>query len=223
MASHSLDVLAKLSPVVPEVIARRAEAWGPESVAVPPLPSASVILLRERAGELETYLLHRHARMAFAPSMVVFPGGRMDPADHSGGSAPLRACAVRETREETGVILQPSDLHDWAQWTTPEVEPRRYETRFFVAALPAGQSAEDLSGETDLAGWESPAAALAAAARHDIALMPPTLSILTELADAGSLAEVFRRATGRIVEPVLPVLTRQGDSWLFQYPRPSRP
>ena len=41
----------------------------------------------------------------FAPSMVVFPGGRVDPADASGVRDPIRRCALRETAEETGVVL----------------------------------------------------------------------------------------------------------------------
>ena len=93
--------------------------------------------------------------MAFAASMVVFPGGRMDPVDETAAD-PWRACAVRETIEETGVIVDPTALLDWAEWTTPELEPRRYRTKFYVAALPADQEATDISGETDRAEWSTP-------------------------------------------------------------------
>ena len=85
-------------------------------------------------------MLHRHARMPFAPSMVVFPGGRVDPADDDlirSSADPIRRCAIRETTEETGVVLAETDLHPWAHWITPEIEPRRYDTWFFVAAMPA--------------------------------------------------------------------------------------
>lgn len=216
--SHSLDVLDGLVLPVPEAVARRAEAWTPGDTPVAPEASASVILLRDAATGPETYLLHRHARMAFAASMVVFPGGRLDPGD-AAAADPVRACAVRETLEETGVALAAEDLRDWAHWTTPEVEPRRYATRFFVAALPPGQVARDLSGETDRADWSTPAAALAAAARGEIALMPPTQTMLTELAAAGSVADVLWSAEGRTVVPVLPVLVRTDAGWVFRYPQ----
>ena len=92
MPSHSLDVLARLTPHVPEQLVQRAAAWTEWSVPVEAGPAASVVLLRETDVGLETYLLHRHAQMAFAASMVVFPGGRLDPADQA---IPTRSDAAR--------------------------------------------------------------------------------------------------------------------------------
>lgn len=217
MGSRSVDVLARLVSDVPAALAKRADQWSGTSVPVEPAPSASVALLREREGELETYLLHRHSRMAFAASMVVFPGGGMDPVD-LGADDPIRACACRETREETGVELAPADLWPWAHWITPEVEPRRFDTHFFVAELPDGQHAVDISGETDLAAWTAPAAALAAQRAGEIALMPPTLSILLELAAPGGLASVRSLTADRVIETVLPELVADGAGWRFRYP-----
>lgn len=217
MSSDSLDVLTRLEPRLSEALIERAMSWNAESVATP-RPAASVILLRDGASGIETFLLHRHARMRFAASMVVFPGGGLDPADESWPD-PIRHCAVRETEEETGVMLDPGELRAWAHWVTPEFEPRRYDTHFFVAELPAGQHAQDLSGETERAEWTAPAAALAAERDGTIALMPPTLSILLELADCGSLAEVRRLAENRVVSVVLPELRRTDDGWRFSYPR----
>ena len=119
-------------------------------------------------------------------------------------------------------MLDPAELRPWAHWVTPEFEPRRYDTHFFVAELPPGQQARDLSGETDRAEWTAPAAALAAERDGRIALMPPTLSILLELADCGSIAEVFGLAEDRVVSVVLPELRRTDDGWRFVYPRRSR-
>jgi 8-oxo-dGTP pyrophosphatase MutT (NUDIX family) len=218
--SHSLAVLARLPTLVPDAMVARAEARRSTDTPVVPVLAASVLLLRDSVSGLETYLLHRHSRMPFAASMVVFPGGRVDASDH-GGSDPLRTCAVRETHEETGVSLSGDDLHDWAHWITPEVEPRRYDTRFFVAALPAGQHARDISGETDHAEWSAPADALVAADRGELALMPPTRSMLLELADLTTVAEVVAAAQGRVVQPVLPRLTRTGAGWTYSYPSPA--
>jgi 8-oxo-dGTP pyrophosphatase MutT (NUDIX family) len=220
--SHSLDVLSRLDRRAPEAVARRADEQ--TGVApVPARPSASVILLRESpAGEgssrLATFLLHRHARMAFAPSVVVFPGGGVDPVDELGGGDPRLACAIRETEEETGVRLPAGALHPWAHWVTPEVEPRRYDTVFYVAALPAGAEAVDVSGETEHAEWRTPASALAAAARGELVLMPPTLSVLLELADQPDLAAVEEVARDRVVATVLPGLRRSRSGWEFVYP-----
>jgi glyoxylase-like metal-dependent hydrolase (beta-lactamase superfamily II)/8-oxo-dGTP pyrophosphatase MutT (NUDIX family) len=218
--SHSWDVLARLSLAVPaRLVALAEERREAGSEATAPALSASVILVRDGPAGLQTYLLHRHARMPFAASMVVFPGGRVDSTDGADGTDPLRACAVRETLEETGVRLREGDLVPWAHWITPEIEQRRYDTFFFVAALPAGQVASDISGETDSADWEAPRSALAAAERGDISLMPPTMSILLELSDVDGVAGLKAAAKDRAIEPVLPRLVRTDDGWTFAYPR----
>ncbi len=100
----------------------------------PPTPvreAATVILLRDGDEGLEAWLLTRVSQMAFAAGMTVFPGGRVDPTDADlpmggqtlphvlarlgGDEASSRAligAAVRETFEETGVLLTspPADL-----------------------------------------------------------------------------------------------------------------
>jgi 8-oxo-dGTP pyrophosphatase MutT (NUDIX family) len=221
MPSHSYDVLIRLAPQIPSEMVKHAARWTDDSVPSPVAPAASVILLRDGHAGLETYLLHRHARMAFAPSMVVFPGGRVDPADASAGRDPIRRCALRETAEETGVVLAETDLYPWAHWITPEIEPRRYDTRFFVAAMPADQEASDISGETDRAEWTTPRQALADGRSGRIRMLPPTMSILMELADLSTVAEVINQATDRQIEPVLPRLVRSDSGWEFRYPQAS--
>ena len=57
-------------------------------------------------------------------------------------------------------MLAEADLHPWAHWITPEIEPRRYDTWFFVAAMPADLEAADISGETERAEWSTPREAL---------------------------------------------------------------
>ena len=224
MPSHSYDVLTRLPRRVPVGMVELAARWTPDSVPSPAAPAASVILLRDSQAGLETYLLHRHARMAFAPSVVVFPGGRVDPADALGGRDPVRSCAVRETAEETGVVLAEADLHPWAHWITPEVEPRRYDTKFFVATMPADQEASDISGETDHAEWSTPGEALAAELAGKIRMLPPTMSILIELADLPTLPDVISNAADRQIEPVLPIVVKAVRGWELRYPQvsPSR-
>jgi 8-oxo-dGTP pyrophosphatase MutT (NUDIX family) len=220
MPSHSYDVLVRLSPEVPSSMLQRAANWSQDSVPSVPASAASVILLRNHPRGVQTYLLHRHARMPFAPSMVVFPGGRVDPADAEGGLDPLRRCALRETAEETGVLLAEADLFPWARWITPEIEPRRYDTWFYVVAMPGDQEAIDISGETDLAEWSTAPQALTAERSGLIKLLPPTMSILIELAEFATVAEVINHATDRQIEPVLPQLVQVENGWHFRYPQP---
>jgi 8-oxo-dGTP pyrophosphatase MutT (NUDIX family) len=223
MPTHSYDVLIRLSPEVPAAMLERAAQWSRDSVPSLPAAAASVILLRDGPSGLETYLLHRHARMAFAPSMVVFPGGRVDAIDAARVGNPIRRCALRETSEETGVVLTETDLHPWAHWITPEIEPRRYDTAFFVAAMPDDQEAADISGETDHADWSTPGQALAAQRSGRISMLPPTMSILIELADLATVGDVINQTIDRTIEPVLPQLVETESGWQFRYPRAGPP
>jgi 8-oxo-dGTP pyrophosphatase MutT (NUDIX family) len=223
MPTHSYDVLIRLAPEVPAAMLQRAARWTRDSVPSLAAPAASVILLRDGPSGLETYLLHRHARMAFAPSMVVFPGGRVDAVDISSEGDPIRRCALRETSEETGVVLTETDLHPWAHWITPEIEPHRYDTTFFVAAMPDDQQAADISGETDHAEWSTPGEALAAQRTGRISMLPPTLSILIELADLATVTDVINQTIDRRIEPVLPQLVETESGWQFRYPRAGPP
>jgi 8-oxo-dGTP pyrophosphatase MutT (NUDIX family) len=220
MPSHSYDVLVRLNPEVPASMLQRAANWTLDSVPSAPASAASVILLRDHPHGVQTYLLRRHARMPFAASMVVFPGGRVDPVDAEGGLDPLRRCAVRETAEETGVLLAETDLFPWARWITPEIEPRRYDTSFYVTVMPADQEAIDISGETDLAEWSTAQQALTAERSGLIKMLPPTMSILIELADLATVAEVIDQAKDWQIEPVLPQLLEAENGWQFRYPKP---
>ena len=222
MVVSSRDVLARLDHTVPELVISSLQAV-PPGEPVPARPAASVVLLRDHGDVMETYALQRHSRMAFAPGMVVFPGGRVDPADGALmvdpgiGDRAILACAVRETLEETGVRLILDDLRPWAHWITPESEPRRYDTFFYLAAQPEGQQAADISGETSSAQWSTPSALLAAADTGEIAMLPPTRSILIELSAFGSVADALASATDRIVETVLPRAVEGPDGWIFEY------
>ena len=121
---------------------------------VTPRHAASLILLRrERAGT--TVLMGRRpARSRFAPDVFVFPGGKLDRADFDQPTAgtlgdlcvqraaasprlatALATAAIRETAEETGLILAAdhAPLSIAARAITPTESPVRFHARFFVA------------------------------------------------------------------------------------------
>ncbi|MBT0767538.1 NUDIX domain-containing protein [Kineosporia sp. J2-2] len=97
-----------------------------------------------------------------------------------------------------GLVLRPGLLAPLQHWITPELEPRRYDTWFFAAALPPGQEAREAGSEADDRVWATPAAALGSGMR----LMPPTRAALTELARYATVAEVL--AAEREIATVLP-------------------
>ncbi len=201
------------------------------SGAVPAAPrlAATVVLLREHPSGFEIFTQRRAATMAFAPGMYAFPGGSVDPADARPGAedgpvtdmasrmsltadsaaAVLRA-AAREVAEETGVRLRIADLRPWARWLTPEFEPRRFDTFFFVAAMPADQQTADAAGESDHVLWAPPIQALG------LPMLPPTRHTLAELAQLPDLQAVFAKAAERDVSaPIQPVIEVDSDgAWL---------
>jgi 8-oxo-dGTP pyrophosphatase MutT (NUDIX family) len=124
-----------------------------------------------------------------------------------------RSVSMAEMLSRRGLVLRSDLLRPWAHWITPEFEPKRFDTRFFVAAVPIGQRPRDVSGEADDTVWLPVAEAVA---RHDaggLAMLPPTIVALREISAFGSVAEVL--AAPREVRPVLPRLARDGDRlWL---------
>ena len=112
-----------------------------------------------------------------------------------------------------GLVLRSDLLRPWARWITPVTEERRYDTRFFAAALPSGQHARDVGGEADETAWMEPGAALAAAGRHEIALMPPTAVTLGELRACGDVTAALA-ARRRITALIPEVHVAEGAAWL---------
>ncbi|MFT2016196.1 NUDIX hydrolase [Streptomyces sp. 796.1] len=115
------------------------------------------------------------------------------------------------------LVLRSDLLGAWARWITPEFEPRRYDTFFFVAALPAGQRTRNASTEADRTVWIKPADAAAGYDRGDLLMMPPTITTLRELAPHPTAAGALAAAPGRDLAPVLARATlRDGEielSW----------
>ena len=189
----------------------------------PPRQAATVILLRGGAETLEVLLVKRTEKARFMGGVWVFPGGALDSADGAetdldppsrgaGGIDAHRAAAARELYEEAGVSLaDPLELVEFSRWITPAQVSMRFDTRFFLAELPAGERPE-IDGEecVDL-GWFTPQGALDAFAREEIALVFPTIKHLQQLAEFASAAKLFAYASGRKVLPVQPRVTLEGE------------
>ncbi len=200
------------------------------SPAVVPIRHASTLVLVRGEGEPEILLLLRHAQHGFMPNIWVFPGGRVDEADGEGDAGARRA-AVRETWEEAGILLRdpvrtaaPDEARDaaviesaggepwpmacFARWLTPIGEKRRFDTRFYVARVPAAVDAVPDRGEVIDALWITPEAAFERHRAGTLALAPPTWWSLEAMRRLGSGAAISAWAAEvepgvRCVEPTL--------------------
>ena len=90
----------------------------------------------------------------------------------------VRKQSMSELLARRGLVLRADLLRPYAHWVTPDVEPKRFDTRFFLAKLPAGQVCRDVGGEADERRWVR----VRSAFDEDLTLMPPTRATLQDLA-----------------------------------------
>ncbi len=112
-----------------------------------------------------------------------------------------------------GLVLRSDLLTARGHWTTPEFEPRRYDTRFFVARLPEGQVPDDLTTEADHADWTDPAALLRDYAEGRDLMLPPTVVSVEQIAAAASADALLAEQV--LIKPVLPWPVADGAGALF--------
>jgi hypothetical protein len=77
--------------------------------------------------------------------------------------------------------------------------------------MPGAQRTRDVGGESDRVIWLRPAAALSAHADGRLAMLPPTVVTLAEIAAYPSIAAVLEAGTARDVRPVLPKIVLGDD------------
>ncbi len=98
------------------------------------------------------------------------------------------------------LVLRADLLRPLAHWITPEVEAKRFDTRFFLARMPEGQVCREVGGEADQRVWSRPADAL----EHGLRMLPPTAVALRDLAAHHDVEAAL--AAERSISPVLPKL-----------------
>ena len=97
------------------------------------------------------------------------------------------------------LILSAHLLRPWDRWTTPPGPPRRYDTLFFVAAVPPGAEPDGGTSEARAAGWMRADDAATAGTLGRLGMLRPTLDVLADLAAATDVAELL--ATARSIAP----------------------
>jgi 8-oxo-dGTP pyrophosphatase MutT (NUDIX family) len=114
--------------------------------------------------------------------------------------------------------LELEELAYFAHWVTPEIEIRRFDTRFFIARAPKGQTPIHDEGETTHSEWVAPTAAIERSRAGAISLPPPTWTTLQMLAKFDSIEAVFDWARRKPIPRVQPRFEKQGDRTLLFYP-----
>jgi 8-oxo-dGTP pyrophosphatase MutT (NUDIX family) len=168
------------------------------------IPAATVVVMRDRPSGTEVLMVRRSSKLAFAGGMWVFPGGRIDDADHRPGE-PLetaaRRAAVREAAEETGLVIDHDELVWFSHWTPPPGTPKRFATFFFLVGAADGTGEIVVDGsEIHDHDWMAPAEALRRRNALEIELTPPTWITLEQLAPFATTAEAVKHFQSRDAE-----------------------
>ncbi|OBF18897.1 NUDIX hydrolase [Mycobacterium sp. ACS4331] len=175
--------------------------------------------------DLALALVCSAARETFEESGVLFAGPHQDGdpgiVSDAGVYAEARAALADNSlsfgdflRSE-GLVLRADLLRPWANWVTPKEErTRRYDTYFFVGALPSGQRADGENTEADKVAWAKPEAALREFEAKRIFLLPPTWTQLDALTGR-TVSEVL--AVERQIVTVEPSLTEHDGNWEIEF------
>lgn len=175
--------------------------------------------------DLASALVCAAARETFEECGVLFAGAADDPdllVDDASVYREQRAAlenkslSFAEFLRSENLMLRADLLRPWANWVTPKEErTRRYDTYFFVGALPDGQRADGDNTETDKADWVTPRAALDDFAEGHSFLLPPTWTQLDAL-DGRTVSEVL--AVERQIVAIEPSLAAQeGGNWEIEF------
>ncbi|MFF1557821.1 NUDIX hydrolase [Streptomyces sp. NPDC058279] len=129
-----------------------------------------------------------------------------------------RELSFAEFLDRRGLLLRSDLLGAWARWITPAFEPRRYDTWFFVAALPEGQRTRNASTEADRTVWIRPEEAAAGYDKGELLMMPPTISTLRSLEPYESAAHALAGAVDQDLTPVLAQAALEGGDVVLSWP-----
>lgn len=162
---------------------------------------AGILLARDHSGALAA--IHDASRARFDAYRVGVARG---------------ALAMSELLDAERLQLACDALVYFAHWVTPEIETRRFDTRFFAAIAPDAQDASHDNGELTHSVWIAPAAAIEACRRGDIALPPPTWTTLRWLGAFDQVERAMAWARTRHVARVQPGFLQQGDTRIVLLP-----
>ena len=178
--------------------------------------------LTERLGETDPSvglgLLVAAVRETFEEAGVLLASASSD-ANLAATREQLHAGAsFAALADEIDMKIDSTALTPYARWITPKMESRRFDTRFYIATVPEGQSASHDGTETTSALWLRPAAAIDDMYAGRIKLAPPTVRTLRWLTDFDDVKSVVADALSRKPPLVRPQIVTGDGGWFLALP-----
>lgn len=100
-----------------------------------------------------------------------------------------------------------TQIRQWSWWITPDTEPKRYDTRFFVCVVPYEPDVEITpdASETVEARWLTPTEAIRLHEQDALFMAPPTYLTLLDMCEFTTTDAIWHQASIRVVEAIQPV------------------
>ena len=113
--------------------------------------------------------------------------------------------------------LRTKNIVPCAHWITPDIETKRFDTRFFLAKVNAKQLASHDGFELTESFWIKPADALAKLKNGEMNMILPTIKNIEKLAEFSSSTEAFNYFEGlgdNAIPPILPKFIKKDGEWV---------
>ena len=140
-------------------------------------------------------------------------GGEVTVADADRRAVHAGELSMEELCRRDGLQLDLGAIRYVAHWVTPVGEsPRRFDTRFFLAASPAGQEGAHDDTELEHSMWVNPGEAIAQAEARSLLMLPPTIGVLRLIAGCSSADEALAIADAIGAPPRIEPRLRRDES-----------
>ena len=122
-----------------------------------------------------------------------------------------------EICKENNLQLRANNIVPCAHWVTPDIEPKRFDTRFFLAKVHSEQLGVHDGYELTESFWISPAKALEKFHQGEMNMIMPTIKSLEALAQFSSREEAFNHfkdLEDGAIPPILPKFIKKDGAWI---------
>jgi 8-oxo-dGTP pyrophosphatase MutT (NUDIX family) len=150
------------------------------------------------------------------------PGGAREGLEIARRALLAEVVDLRQIIVTRSLRISGGDLLYVAHWITPEPEPRRYDTRFFLARVGADAVCTPHEAEMTESVWLTARGAVHFFESGSLKMLPPTVHTLRRLAGFGSVDEIFAALADAPVPAIMPVMRVRDDGVAIVLPEEAR-
>ena len=129
--------------------------------------------------------------------------------------------SLKEICQKERLILNLDSIEPFSHWITPDIEVKRFDTRFFIAYLPKNQTVQHDGQELTQSLWINPAAAIEKAFSGELQMIMPTIKNLQTCMDFSSAKDMLnyqKKLNNDDIPPILPKFFKENGNWVGLLP-----